>query len=184
MLFRTSCGHVTRHRNSRVRREADAACKPLRRGYKVVTAICCKSSKNFTNTPKKRRFFLFLTSMAALPGKRSGCRSDARTGVGDAGTGIEEWQSCRREDGAGSCGSQAGRRRSQAGRRRSRAERDHAGTERCDAKAERGDTEPNRALRGPDGACAGRGRCGGALRRRGQGGGVSGRKGCFRRKMK
>lgn len=160
MLFRTSCGHVTRHRNSRVRREADAACKPLRRGYKVVTSIWCKSSKNFTNTPKKRRFFLFLTSMAALPGKRSGCRSDAGTGVGDAGTGIEEWQSCQREAGVE--------------RRRSRAERDHAGTERCDAKAERVDAEAERIDARDDGADAGRRRCSGALRRRDQCGNVSG----------
>lgn len=173
MLFRTSCGHVTRHRNSRVRREADAACKPLRRGYKVVTA---KVVKILRKLQKKADFFVPV-SLAALPGGRSGCRSDARTGVGDAGTGIEEWQSCRREDGAGSCGIQAGRRRS-------RAERDHAGTERCDAKAERVDAEAERIDARDDGADAGRRRCGGALRRRGQGGGVSGRKGCFRRKMK
>lgn len=174
MLFRTSCGHVTRHRNSRVRREADAACKPLRRGYKVVTAICRKSSNNFTKTPKKCRFFLFCTSLAALPGGRSGCRSDAKTGCGDVGSGREEWQSCRRKDGAESCGSQADDEG--AGRDDVGAERDDVGAERGGIMRKPGGTtrEPNRALRGPDGACAGRGRCGGALRRRDQGGSVFG----------
>lgn len=106
MLFRTSCGHVTRHRNSRVRREADAACKPLRRGYKVVTAICCKSSKNFTKTPKKRRIFLFQSPwrlcrtkgvvagatreqewVMRAPGERSGSRAGVRTGRDNEGAG-------------------------------------------------------------------------------------------------
>jgi len=106
MLFRNSCGHVTRHRNSRVRREADAACKPLRRGYKVVTAICCKSSKNFTKTPKKRRIFLFQSpwrlcrtkgvvagatrKQAAVmwaPGEESGSRAGVRTGRDNEGAG-------------------------------------------------------------------------------------------------
>lgn len=175
MLFRTNCGHVTRHRNSRVRREADAACKPLRRGYKVVTAICCK--KNFTNTPKKSRFFLFQSPWWLCRTKGVVAGATREQEWDDAGTGIEEWQSCRREDGAGSCGSQAGRRRSRAGRCGSRTGRDHAEAERVDAEAERIDARD-------DGADAGRRRCGGALRRRGQGGGVSGRKGCFRRKMK
>lgn len=105
MLFRTNCGHVTRHRNSRVRREADAACKPLRRGYKVVTAICCKSSKNFTKTPKKADF-LFRSpwrlcraeGVAAgatreqewgmrAPGERSGSRAGVRMGRDNEGAG-------------------------------------------------------------------------------------------------
>ena len=158
MLFRTSCGHVTRHRNSRVRREADAACKPLRRGYKVVTAICCKSSKNFTKTPKKRRIFLFQSPwwlcrtkgvvagttreqewVMRAPGERSGSRAGVRTGRDHAGA-------KRDDEGAG---------------------RDDVGAERDDVGAERGDARD-------DGADAGRRRCGGALRRRDQCGNVFG----------
>lgn len=133
MLFRTSCGHVTRHRNSRVRREADAACKPLRRGYKVVTAICCKSSKNFTNTPKKRRIFLFQSpwrlcrtkgvvagatrKQAAVmwaPGESIGSRAGVRMG----------------RDHAGSCGTKqepGGTTRSRIGRCGDRTEHVQAG---------------------------------------------------------
>ena len=168
MLFRTSCGHVTRHRNSRVRREADAACKPLRRGYKVVTAIWCKSSKNFTNTPKKRRFFCSsppwrlcrAKGVAAgatreqewgmrAPGERSGSRAGVRMGRDHAGAKRDDEGAKRDDEGAG---------------------RDDVGAERGGIMRKPGGTtrEPNRALRGPDGACAGRGRCGGALRRRGQ----------------
>lgn len=137
MLFRTSCGHVTRHRNSRVRREADAACKPLRRGYKVVTAICRKSSNNFTKTPKKCRFFLFCTSGGGsagrkewlperrenrrgvmwAPGERSGSRARREDGAGSCGTKQETVRMTREPDGtmqkpsgAGSCWSRTGRR--------------------------------------------------------------------------
>ena len=142
MLFRTSCGHVTRHRNSRVRREADAACKPLRRGYKVVTAICCKSSKNFTKTPKKRRIFLFQSpwrlcrtkgvvagatrKQAAVmwaPGEESGSRAGVRMGRDHAGA-------KRDDEGAG---------RDDVG-----AERDDVGAERDDVGAERGDAGAKR----------------------------------------
>ena len=98
MLFRTSCGHVTRHRNSRVRREADAACKPLRRGYKVVTV---KVVKILRILQKNADFFCSSPSWRLCRAKGVAAGATREQEWDDAGTGIEEWQSCRREDGAG-----------------------------------------------------------------------------------